>query len=178
MRTKYLYCVAGPSGVGKTTLANALDEAGMRRAITCTTRAKRPSESDSAYHFLSEPEFHDLERKGLLMESALYAGNYYGSTLEELDSSDFVILEPEGIRSLRERYRTRPIKVIGLVADSDDLHDRICIRGSADTYRLHVDEEVFNGIRELSDLCVLSISPEYVQHQVLNFISVLENTAT
>ena len=49
MSRALLIVVSGPAGSGKTTLCCSLTEAcpqGIRRVITCTTRAPRPGEGD------------------------------------------------------------------------------------------------------------------------------------
>ena len=57
MSRALLIVVSGPAGSGKTTLCCSLTGAcpqGIRRVITCTTRAPRPGEIDGVdYHFLT-----------------------------------------------------------------------------------------------------------------------------
>ena len=48
----------GPSGSGKTVIAeNLLQSDNFQKLRTATTRAKRDTESETAYFFLSEEEF-------------------------------------------------------------------------------------------------------------------------
>ena len=56
-----LVVISGPSGVGKTTVVNRLlEDAGIARAVTATTRAPRDGEVDGRdYLFLSREEFLD-----------------------------------------------------------------------------------------------------------------------
>ena len=55
-----LLILAGPAGVGKSTLCDRLvsEVPGFERVITATTRAPRPNETDGRdYHFLTEADF-------------------------------------------------------------------------------------------------------------------------
>lgn len=91
--------VVGPSGAGKTTI---VDEAILRysdvfaKPISYTTRTKRDSESETAYHFISKDEFEVLKESGEIFESTIYSENKYGSSKSEvqsiLDSGKNVIL--------------------------------------------------------------------------------------
>ena len=60
MSRALLIVVSGPAGSGKTTLCCSLTGAcpqGIRRVITCTTRAPRPGEVDGVdYHFLTRED--------------------------------------------------------------------------------------------------------------------------
>ncbi|XP_078487126.1 membrane-associated guanylate kinase, WW and PDZ domain-containing protein 3 isoform X2 [Ciona intestinalis] len=50
------------------------------RTLPCTTRSLREGEQDGVdYTFLSEEQFHELEKSGALLESGVYEGNYYGT---------------------------------------------------------------------------------------------------
>ena len=52
--------ISAPSGAGKTTVSQGLLAAnpGLRRVITCASRAPRPGERDGVdYHFFSREEF-------------------------------------------------------------------------------------------------------------------------
>lgn len=52
------------------------------RTIPCTTRPPRPGEQDNLdYKFVSRDEFMVMERSGVLLESGIYSGHYYGTPL-------------------------------------------------------------------------------------------------
>jgi guanylate kinase len=105
-----LVVVSAPSGAGKTTLCNALLEhdAGITRAITCTTRAARPGETDGVdYHFLSPAAFAERVAEGAFLEHATVHGRSYGTlkseVLARLRSGRDVLLniDVQGAASLR-----------------------------------------------------------------------------
>jgi guanylate kinase len=55
-----LLVLSGPSGVGKTTIAKKLRDAGIPRVMTTTTRAPRGTEKNGVeYRFLTRQEFED-----------------------------------------------------------------------------------------------------------------------
>lgn len=105
-----LFVIAAPSGAGKTTLVNEL----VRRnpalvfSVSYTTRARRPNEIDGRdYFFVSEERFHELERGGELLESALVFDNHYGTgrsqVEQKLSEGRNVVLEIDwqGARQVR-----------------------------------------------------------------------------
>jgi guanylate kinase len=80
--TAPLVVVSGPSGVGKSTVVQAV----LRQApevwlsVSATTRAARPGEVHGEhYFFLSQAEFDELVAKGEFLEWATFAGNSYGT---------------------------------------------------------------------------------------------------
>ena len=82
-----LVIISGPSGVGKDTIIEALQERGHRPeyhyVVTCTTRARRPNEIDDvSYRFVSVPEFLALRDAGELLEANEVHGNWYGTPKE------------------------------------------------------------------------------------------------
>src|SRR5262245_21154814 len=82
-----LIVVSGPSGVGKTTVVEELlkdPSLRLRRAITATTRDKRPGEKeDRDYHFWSRERFQKEDKDGRMLESASYDDNFYGTPKSE-----------------------------------------------------------------------------------------------
>ena len=79
-----LVIISGPSGVGKDTIIEALQERGHRPeyhyVVTCTTRSRRPGEIDGvSYNFVSPVEFAALRDAGQLLEANEVHGNWYGT---------------------------------------------------------------------------------------------------
>ncbi|MDD2858587.1 MAG: guanylate kinase [Candidatus Nanopelagicales bacterium] len=108
--TAPLVVVSGPSGVGKSTVVQAV----LRQApdvwlsVSATTRAPRPGEVDGEHYcFVSQAEFDTLIATGRLLEWAQFAGNRYGTPRgpveEHRERGTPVILEIElaGARQVR-----------------------------------------------------------------------------
>lgn len=84
-----LFIVSAPSGAGKTTLVNGLlaADAQVRRSVSYTTRAPRPSEVDGHdYHFIDLATFSDMRSRGEFVEWAHVHGNYYGTSRAWLEA--------------------------------------------------------------------------------------------
>jgi guanylate kinase len=115
--------LAGPSGVGKSTLCDRLvaEVPGFERVITATTRAPRPNEVDGRdYHFLSQGEFDRRLAEGDFLEWAwVHKEARYGTlksaVLDRLPHTSLVAnLDVQGVRSVRAAAQDLPV-----------LHDRL-----------------------------------------------------
>jgi len=107
-----LVVITGPSGVGKGTLIQLLRESipDVAVSVSATTREPRVGEVDGReYYFLSRAEFDQRVDSGKFIEWAEYAGNRYGTLLEEVsdrtDGARTVLLEIEvlGAEQIRSR---------------------------------------------------------------------------
>ena len=82
--------ISGPSGVGKSTICEGvvkrIDNAYL--SISVTTRDKSESEVDGEdYWFISEEEFQERIKNGLLLEHAEVFGNLYGTPKDKVDEA-------------------------------------------------------------------------------------------
>ena len=81
--------LTGPSGAGKTSIAQRLLEADPQLvfSISATTRRPRDYEVDGKdYYFFSEEDFRGLIQGGKLLEyEEVYPGTFYGTLRSELD---------------------------------------------------------------------------------------------
>jgi guanylate kinase len=109
--------ISAPSGGGKTTLINQLQEArpDMARVVTCTTRKPRPDEQDGVhYHFLDAASFLSRVQAGNFLEHAKVYGNSYGTlkadVLNLLRQGKDVLLsvDVQGAAAIRERAEEEP----------------------------------------------------------------------
>lgn len=77
-----IVCIVGPSGSGKQAIAEKLcEDPSFRRVESLTT--SRTSESGAK--LVSEEEFEQARKDGRFLESAYYAGERYGTLLQDLD---------------------------------------------------------------------------------------------
>ena len=109
----FIVILSAPSGAGKTTIAQEL----VRRrkdvgfSVSAMTRARREGERDGkAYHFIPRQRFEELRDQGEFLESARYAGEWYGTLKSEIkrahDLGRHVLLDIEiqGARQVRAAY--------------------------------------------------------------------------
>ena len=113
-----LLILAGPAGVGKSTLSDRLvvEVPGFERVITATTRPPRPNEvNDRDYHFLSDAQFDAKLAAGELLEWAWVHRNYrYGTlksaVLDRLPHTNLVMnIDVQGVRSIRAAAEKLPL---------------------------------------------------------------------
>ena len=108
-----LIILSGPSGVGKDTMFRRLLASGakVKKAITATTREKRPHEREGVnYYFKTPAEFDKLIEEDALLEWTTYCGHRYG-TLKKvvekgLQRGDKLILviEIEGAFNIKRQF--------------------------------------------------------------------------
>ncbi|MBI4568131.1 MAG: guanylate kinase [Planctomycetes bacterium] len=81
--------IAGPSGVGKTTICQRLRADPLYRwSVSCTTRAPRPYEREGEhYHFVTRPRFEQMIAGGELLEWARVFDNLYGTPKAPLEAA-------------------------------------------------------------------------------------------
>lgn len=153
-----LFVLSGPSGVGKTTLAQALVRGGWRGhvVVTATTRRPRPGEQDGVhYHFRTAQEFQRMVDAGELLERAEVHGNWYGvpasPVREHLAAGDDVLLtiDPQGAQTIRER--TNGAISLFLVPESlDELVERMNQRATDTAEQRAL--RLLNAEREMAEL--------------------------
>ena len=81
-----LLVLSGPSGVGKTTIAQKLKDQGIVKVMTTTTRAPRKGEQNGReYRFLTRADFEAEVARGEFLEHAEIVGNLYGTPKVEIE---------------------------------------------------------------------------------------------
>jgi guanylate kinase len=128
--------ISGPSGAGKTSLADRLlADPRFGRALTATTRAPRDGEVDGVhYRFLSEAAFREGLARGAFLEHADVYGRLYGTpreTPEAVIASGrhcVLVLDVQGAASVRALL-PRAAFVFVMAPSVEELRRRLSTRG-------------------------------------------------
>ena len=129
MPSRPVFVITGPSGAGKGTLIKGLLERvpGLEVAVSATTRAQRPGETDGHdYWFLSDEEFTRRVDSGEFLEYVPYvSGRRYGTLRSEMER-----IAEDGLICVLE------LELEGALAVQVDVVDSITIFIAADVAEL------------------------------------------
>ena len=134
------FIISGPSGVGKSTVLNALlqEYPDLYFSVSATTRSPREGELDGVhYHFTAPEVFHKMIEEEAFLEYAEYVGNFYGTPKKYVDAAmeegRDVILDIE-IQGAQQVCAKRPETVRIFIAPPSwaELERRMTARGTDD----------------------------------------------
>lgn len=135
-----LFTVSAPSGAGKTSLVEALDQRcqSLQVSVSHTTRSMRPGELDGvSYHFVTEAAFTEMLSRSAFLEHARVFDNYYGTSedwvAQQLKAGMDVILEIDwqGAQQIK-RLRPESVSIFILPPSRQALRHRLTQRGQDD----------------------------------------------
>lgn len=190
--------VSAPSGAGKTTLINLLSKKHkLKFSVSHTTRQRRDHEIEGVhYHFITVPEFINLEKAGAFLETACIHGNYYGTAWKNLvhaheDDSWIVLdIDIQGFKNIKEKYPQATSvfilppsiavlkeRILKRQPDIDlfDLEKRLKIVGDEIKECIHFDYIVYNEDVDtaLDELCFIVSCEKLRTKRRQNLISLL-----
>jgi len=143
-----IYLITAPSGAGKNFLVSML---GYTKIITFTTRTPREGEKNMIdYFFVSERSFKDLETAGVMAETTLLNGHYYGTPKARLHrpGNYSLIVEPEGSHTLGKYMDSHGIEYRRVWIDTPLCLRHIFISNDKSRSEHEIAERVFDGIKE------------------------------
>ncbi len=132
-----LFCVAAPSGAGKSSLVKALLELDSHLAVSIshTTRKPRGQEQQGReYHFIGEAEFHAKIAAGDFFEWAEVHGNLYGTSRAAIESriaggQDVVLeIDWQGALQIKQIF-PHAVLIFILPPSWEELRQRLLRRG-------------------------------------------------
>jgi len=177
-RNPLIFVIFGAGGVGKGTLVARLLQLrnGLWLSCSWTTRARRPSEPESAYVFATRAEFMRRVNAGGFVEWTEFAGNgqLYGTpTLEPPEGSDVVLeIDLDGASQVKRRYPNAVL--IFIAAPSKEVQaERLRWRGDDEASiekRLLVGAEEERVGREMADYVVVNDDVERAAAQLAGII--------
>lgn len=98
-----LIVLLGSNGSGKTTIEKRLEQSGMYRLRSHTTRQRQANESEDAYYFVKKEEFKKVD----LVESVLYNNSFFGLSRQEVQNAEtqdcVVTLDWNGAQQIKHR---------------------------------------------------------------------------
>jgi guanylate kinase len=125
--------IAGPGGVGKDTISEALCAEDDRFVLSrsWTTRPRRPGDGPNAYTFVDRATFERRIAEGGFLEWAEYHGNLYGTPRPEpLEDRHLVLnIEIQGARQIIDMFPDETFMVLLEPPSQDVLTQRLRGRG-------------------------------------------------
>jgi guanylate kinase len=137
---KTVFLIVGESGCGKDTIVNRLEQYGYKQLKSYTTRSKRNKNEDT-HIFITDKEYEQY--KDNIVAYTYFNGYHYFSTKDQLYQNDLYIIDPDGIRYLKEKVEDIRFVIIYIKVKEFDRVQRMYKRG-------HNQDEVVS--RLLNDL--------------------------
>lgn len=175
-RTPLVVVISGPSGVGKSTIVDALRtrHPDVAPIVAVTTRPRRPAERDGQhYHFIDLPRFQELRDSGALLEAAEVHGHWYGTPRDQVErvlasGRDAILpIDPQGARSIR-RAIPEALLIFLMPPSIQDLVSRLRARSS--------ESQASLALRERNAVVEMEAAGDY-DHVVVNETGRAEQTA-
>ena len=149
---KPVFVVTGPSGAGKGTLIQLVLPRfpELALAVSATTRARRPGETDGVhYHFFSPEEFDRRVHAGEFLEWVDYVGNRYGTLYSEIErlrqAGKAPLLELETDGAQRVKRRVEGAVTVFVTAPVEELERRLRLRATESSGAIEERIEIARG---------------------------------
>lgn len=176
-----LIVLSGPSGVGKgTVVARVLgDVAGLTRSVSVTTRKLRMAEQEGVDYFFTDREsFENMKERGHFIESAEFAGNYYGTPRKWVEErlaeglDVLLVIEVQGAKQVRESFPDA-VMVFLSPPSMDELEKRLRGRGTESEEKISLRLKKAGQEMTERNLFHYEVVNDDVDHAVTNLLSIV-----
>ena len=144
-----LFIISGPSGVGKTSLANEVFKniENIENVISYATRPRRVNEvEDIDYHFISKYEFIEEIKNNFFVEWTKIYENYYGTSFYSIENrlnagiNVLLVLDAMGLKALKEKYPRSLTSIFIIPPSIKELKNRLMKRGNDNDMDLRITQ--------------------------------------
>ena len=151
-----LFVISGPSGVGKSSIIDAvLDRTESVFSVSATTRSPRSGEEDGVdYHFISRDEFLAAIASDQVLEWTEYGNNLYGTLRAPVEdalvrgSNVILDIENDGAKQVKQAFGNAVLVFI-TPPDLEELEKRL--RGRGDTAEEDVQKRLAVASLQLTE---------------------------
>lgn len=175
--------VAGPSGVGKTTLCREVlkVECDVHRCVTTTTREPRNNEKEGVErHFVSHNDFKKKLGEGAFIEHAEVHGHWYGATLDAVYAAMkdgrvmLMDVDVQGVVTWQKALGERCVTVFILPPTLEKLAERLRTRQTETDSEFQL--RMKNAIEELrqASLCDYIVVNDQLSSAVAQLRSIIQ----
>ncbi len=181
--------VSGPSGSGKSTLVKKILELpGTMPSVSCTTRARRATESSGkCYDFVSEEEFDAMAARGEFLEYARVFGKHsYGTPKKWLEESrkkglDLVLeIDVQGAAQVKQKL-PESVAIFILPPSREELERRLRSRRQDSreeiARRLAQARDEIAAFEKFYDFCVVNEDVERAGREAQAIVTALRCTS-
>jgi guanylate kinase len=139
MEKHWVIVIAGPTGVGESTVTKALLEQlpDATRIVTTTSRPMRHFEHEGVdYHFISKEHFEEGIEQGEFLEHTYIANrdSYYGTKREDFERAlrdhEYVLFNADkvGLETIKQVYPTQSCSLFIMYESIGDIRQRLLNR--------------------------------------------------
>lgn len=119
-----IVCLVGESGSGKSTIGELLEKEGYRYISSFTTRKPR-FEGERGHIFTTMKQYECNRATGIIVAETFFDGEYYWTTKGQFYGECIYVVDPVGVKDLKEKMKDAEIVVIYLKTDQSIRYDRM-----------------------------------------------------